>query len=55
VTMKIIKEKPRNKLLIEDIEWDEEDLKAHNTTKEEAFDLYKYFGLSYKDFKDMEL
>ena len=41
MTIKIINEKPRNELLIEDIEWDEEHLKTLSFTKEEALNAYK--------------
>ena len=51
MTMKIINEKPIDELLVEDIEWDEEHLKSLRMTKEEALELYRDHGYSYKSFE----
>ena len=51
MTMKIINEKPVNELLVEDIEWDEEYLKANHMTKKQSLTLYKIHGYDYKDLE----
>ena len=44
-------EKPANKLLIEDVVWDEEHLKSLHITKEQALELFQIRGYDYQDFE----
>ena len=49
MTIRIRNAKPANKLLIEDVEWDEEHLKSLHITKEQAVELYQMRGYDFRD------
>ena len=51
MTIHIRNEKPANKLLIEDVEWDEEHLKSLHITKEQALKLFQTRGYDFQDFE----